>query len=82
LTLNDYYLLSFEKEPFYVRCIKPNEVKSPQLFDDIKVKDQVLYLGLLENVRVRRAGFAYRVTYENFLHRYFTFYILYFKGFF
>jgi myosin-1 len=24
----------------------------------------------LENVRVRRAGFAYRQTYEKFLHRY------------
>lgn len=32
------------------------------------------YLGLLENVRVRRAGFAYRITYKRFLQRYvFTF---------
>ena len=27
-------------------------------------------MGLLENVRVRRAGFAYRLTYEKFLQRY------------
>lgn len=58
------------KEPFYVRCIKPNENKMPHAFDDEKVKSQVFYLGLLENVRVRRAGFAYRMTYENFLKRY------------
>ncbi|NXB78380.1 MYO1D protein, partial [Donacobius atricapilla] len=58
------------KEPYYVRCIKPNDKKSPQLFDDERCRHQVEYLGLLENVRVRRAGFAYRQTYEKFLHRY------------
>ncbi|KAH0626942.1 hypothetical protein JD844_002249 [Phrynosoma platyrhinos] len=58
------------KEPYYVRCIKPNDKKSPQLFDEDRCRHQVEYLGLLENVRVRRAGFAYRQTYEKFLHRY------------
>uniref|UniRef100_A0A670YNC3 Myosin ID n=1 Tax=Pseudonaja textilis TaxID=8673 RepID=A0A670YNC3_PSETE len=58
------------KEPYYVRCIKPNDKKSPQLFDEERCKHQVEYLGLLENVRVRRAGYAYRQTYEKFLHRY------------
>ncbi|KGL92208.1 Unconventional myosin-Id, partial [Charadrius vociferus] len=55
------------KEPYYVRCIKPNDKKSPQLFDEERCRHQVEYLGLLENVRVRRAGFAYRQTYEKFL---------------
>ncbi|XP_030645361.1 unconventional myosin-Ig [Chanos chanos] len=58
------------KEPYYVRCIKPNEVKSPMLFDDARCQHQVAYLGLLENVRVRRAGFAYRQPYARFLQRY------------
>ncbi|XP_076864280.1 unconventional myosin-Ig [Brachyhypopomus gauderio] len=58
------------KEPYYVRCVKPNEVKSPMLFDDARCQHQVAYLGLLENVRVRRAGFAYRQPYERFLQRY------------
>uniref|UniRef100_A0A8C8VQ68 Unconventional myosin-Id n=1 Tax=Pelusios castaneus TaxID=367368 RepID=A0A8C8VQ68_9SAUR len=58
------------KEPYYVRCIKPNDKKSSQLFDEQRCRHQVEYLGLLENVRVRRAGFAYRQTYEKFLHRY------------
>uniref|UniRef100_A0A8C1G9D4 Unconventional myosin-Id n=1 Tax=Cyprinus carpio TaxID=7962 RepID=A0A8C1G9D4_CYPCA len=44
------------KEPYYVRCIKPNDVKSPLLFEHERCKHQVEYLGLLENVRVRRAG--------------------------
>ncbi|KAK7830010.1 hypothetical protein U0070_003465 [Myodes glareolus] len=58
------------KEPYYVRCIKPNDKKSPQIFDDERCRHQVEYLGLLENVRVRRAGFAFRQAYEKFLHRY------------
>ncbi|XP_074918032.1 unconventional myosin-Ig [Chelonoidis abingdonii] len=55
------------KEPYYVRCIKPNDQKSPLLFDAERCRHQVEYLGLLENVRVRRAGFAYRQPYDRFL---------------
>uniref|UniRef100_A0AAY4CWS4 Unconventional myosin-Id n=1 Tax=Denticeps clupeoides TaxID=299321 RepID=A0AAY4CWS4_9TELE len=58
------------KEPYYVRCIKPNDVKSPLLFERERCRHQVEYLGLLENVRVRRAGFANRQTYPRFLQRY------------
>ncbi|XP_062546229.1 unconventional myosin ID [Armigeres subalbatus] len=59
-----------KKEPFYVRCIKPNDIKSASVFDDVRVEHQVRYLGLLENVRVRRAGFVHRQLYEKFLLRY------------
>lgn len=59
-----------EKEPHYVRCIKPNAIKSAKKFDDELVEKQVRYLGLLENVRVRRAGFANRQLYTRFLARY------------
>ena len=58
------------KSPHYVRCIKPNSQKSPGNFDPVLCLHQVRYLGLLENVRVRRAGFAYRQTYETWLDRY------------
>jgi len=57
-------------DPHYVRCIKPNDNKQSGVFDDARVAHQVRYLGLLENVRVRRAGFAYRHTYPLFVHRY------------
>ncbi|NWH17418.1 MYO1G protein, partial [Grus americana] len=40
------------KEPYYVRCIKPNDQKSPTLFDEERCRHQVSYLGLLENVRM------------------------------
>uniref|UniRef100_A0A3Q3M8H6 Myosin Ic, paralog a n=1 Tax=Mastacembelus armatus TaxID=205130 RepID=A0A3Q3M8H6_9TELE len=58
------------KEPSYVRCIKPNDAKQPGKFDEVLVRHQVKYLGLMENLRVRRAGFAYRRRFEAFLQRY------------
>ncbi|KAL2091871.1 hypothetical protein ACEWY4_011669 [Coilia grayii] len=58
------------KEPWYVRCLKSNENKRPGHFDDTLVRHQVKYLGLMEHLRVRRAGFAYRRRYEVFLKRY------------
>ncbi|EZA57696.1 Myosin-Ie [Ooceraea biroi] len=56
--------------PHYIRCIKPNETKKPRDWDQMRVKHQVEYLGLKENIRVRRAGFAYRRPFAKFLHRY------------
>ncbi|MGH0125074.1 UNVERIFIED_CONTAM: hypothetical protein FKN15_021502 [Acipenser sinensis] len=58
------------KEPSYVRCLKPNDGKQAGRFDDVLVRHQVKYLGLMEHLRVRRAGFAYRRRFEIFLQRY------------
>ncbi|KAF0718569.1 Aste57867_1615 [Aphanomyces stellatus] len=56
--------------PHYVRCIKPNEKKVSGTMNTELVTAQVHCLGLVENIRVRRAGFCYRETYATFLHRY------------
>lgn len=56
--------------PHYVRCIKPNANKRANDFDQPLVLHQVRYLGLLENVRIRRAGFAFRQVYSKFFYRY------------
>ncbi|XP_032067969.1 unconventional myosin-If [Thamnophis elegans] len=56
--------------PHYIRCIKPNETKRPRDWEESRVKHQVEYLGLKENIRVRRAGFAYRRIFHKFLQRY------------
>lgn len=52
------------------RCIKPNEHQQRGQFSSELVAIQTRYLGLLENVRVRRAGYAYRQGYRPFLERY------------
>ncbi|XP_058632964.1 unconventional myosin-Ih isoform X2 [Onychostoma macrolepis] len=58
------------KEAWYVRCLKSNDNKQSGKFDEVLVRHQVKYLGLMEHLRVRRAGFAYRRRYEFFLQRY------------
>lgn len=39
-------------------------------FDEVLIRHQVKYLGLMEHLRVRRAGFAYRRKFDVFLKRY------------
>eukprot|EP01147_Barroeca_monosierra_P006188 gene6188-7413_t len=58
------------KIPSYVRCIKPNEHKAPKKVNDELLQHQVKYLGLTENVRVRRAGFCFREAKDSFFFRY------------
>lgn len=67
---NDLVQALIKCTPHYIRCIKPNESKKPRDWEDSRVKHQVEYLGLRENIRVRRAGYAYRRLFQKFLHRY------------
>uniref|UniRef100_A0A673ITS8 Osteoclast-stimulating factor 1 n=1 Tax=Sinocyclocheilus rhinocerous TaxID=307959 RepID=A0A673ITS8_9TELE len=56
--------------PHYIRCIKPNETKKARDWEESRIKHQVEYLGLRENIRVRRAGYAFRRVFKKFLQRY------------
>ncbi|CAK7892866.1 myosin-5 [[Candida] anglica] len=58
-------------QPSYIRTIKPNQTKRPKDYDNAQVLHQVKYLGLKENVRIRRAGFAYRTTFNKFVQRFY-----------
>ncbi|XP_020901059.1 unconventional myosin-Ic [Exaiptasia diaphana] len=69
-SLNHLMSILMSKQPSYVRCIKPNDSKRSGKFDDQLIRHQVKYLGLMENLRVRRAGFAYRRHHTYFLNRY------------
>ena len=68
---NDLVGTLMKASPSYIRTIKPNENKSPSEFNSPNVLHQIKYLGLQENVRIRRAGFAYRQTFEKFVERFF-----------
>ncbi|XP_061674276.1 unconventional myosin-Ih [Syngnathoides biaculeatus] len=58
------------KDAWYIRCLKSNESRTPGQFDEALIRHQIKYLGLMQHLRVRRAGFAYRRKYEVFLQRY------------
>uniref|UniRef100_A0A8C3ATC9 Osteoclast-stimulating factor 1 n=1 Tax=Cyclopterus lumpus TaxID=8103 RepID=A0A8C3ATC9_CYCLU len=67
---NDLVKTLMKCTPHYIRCIKPNETKRPKDWEESRGRHQVEYLGLRENIRVRRAGFAYRRVFNKFMQRY------------
>jgi len=68
---NDLVTTLMKCQPSYIRTIKPNENKSPKEYNEANVLHQIKYLGLQENVRIRRAGFAYRQTFDKFVERFY-----------
>ncbi|QKX55205.1 uncharacterized protein TRUGW13939_02297 [Talaromyces rugulosus] len=68
---NDLVTTLMKCQPSYIRTIKPNENKSPTEYNGANVMHQIKYLGLQENVRIRRAGFAYRQTFDKFVERFY-----------
>ncbi|XP_076836298.1 unconventional myosin-VIIa [Brachyhypopomus gauderio] len=57
-------------EPFFVRCIKPNELKRPMLFDRALCVRQLRYSGMMETIQIRRTGYPIRYTFAEFVDRY------------
>ena len=53
-------------EPHFIRCIKPNLEKKPDLLDRRFVCEQLRYQGVLAVVEAQRAGYPVRLTHEDF----------------
>lgn len=52
--------------PNYIKCIKPNNLKFPGGFSCELVRDQLVYSGVLEVVRIRQEGFPIRKHFDVF----------------
>ncbi|KAL3944822.1 MAG: hypothetical protein SGBAC_001087 [Bacillariaceae sp.] len=58
--------------PHYIRCLKPNDELVQNRFDRAAIAEQLRCGGILEAVRVARAGFSNHYSHSNFVRRYRT----------
>ncbi|XP_035471646.1 myosin heavy chain, fast skeletal muscle-like [Scophthalmus maximus] len=56
--------------PHFVRCLIPNEVKTPGIMDNHLVIHQLRCNGVLEGIRICTKGFPSRILYADFKQRY------------
>ena len=64
-------------QPFFVRCIKPNEDKSPLAITRELCVRQLRYSGMMETIRIRRAGYPIRHLFHVITNN-LNFYLIFF----
>lgn len=59
-----------KSSPRYIRCIKPNNKFTPTDFNSTDVLKQLRCAGMLEAIRIRKAGYSIRIVFKDFIRRY------------
>ncbi|KAI3676860.1 hypothetical protein L1987_86474 [Smallanthus sonchifolius] len=57
-------------EPHYVRCVKPNNLLKPAIFDNLNILQQLRCGGVMEAIRISCAGFPTRKPFHEFIDRF------------
>ncbi|XP_047939592.1 myosin-17-like [Salvia hispanica] len=57
-------------EPHYIRCVKPNNVLKPAIFENVNIIQQLRCGGVLEAIRISCAGYPTRRLFDEFLLRF------------
>ncbi|XP_021901980.1 myosin-17-like [Carica papaya] len=57
-------------EPHYIRCVKPNNLLKPAIFENANIIQQLRCGGVLEAIRISCAGYPTRRTFYEFLNRF------------
>ncbi|KAI4350068.1 hypothetical protein L6164_010593 [Bauhinia variegata] len=57
-------------EPHYIRCVKPNNLLKPAIFENVGVMQQLRCGGVLEAIRISCAGYPTRRTFFEFSNRF------------
>ncbi|XP_011007728.1 PREDICTED: myosin-17-like isoform X1 [Populus euphratica] len=57
-------------EPHYIRCVKPNNILKPAIFENFNIIQQLRCGGVLEAIRISCAGYPTRRTFYEFLNRF------------
>ncbi|KAJ0555230.1 putative myosin ATPase [Helianthus annuus] len=57
-------------EPHYVRCVKPNSLLKPDIFENHNILQQLRCGGVMEAIRISCAGFPTRKPFSEFVDRF------------
>ncbi|KAH9659156.1 Myosin-11 [Citrus sinensis] len=57
-------------EPHYIRCVKPNNLLKPAVFENANIMQQLRCGGVLEAIRISCAGYPTRRPFFEFLNRF------------
>ena len=57
-------------QPKYIRCVKPNEFKKPDILTAALVNEQLTYTGVFEAVKIMQSGYPFRLKHTNFRDHY------------
>ncbi|MFS7902386.1 putative myosin ATPase [Helianthus anomalus] len=57
-------------EPHYIRCVKPNNLLKPAIFENHNVLQQLRCGGVLEAIRISCAGYPTRKPFDEFVDRF------------
>ncbi|XP_057470098.1 myosin-8-like [Actinidia eriantha] len=57
-------------EPHYIRCVKPNNLLKPSIFENYNVLQQLRCGGVMEAIRISCAGFPTRRIFDEFIGRF------------
>ena len=60
-----------QTNPHFIRCIKPNQAKMAFEFEPQNVLGQLVACGVLETIKISRAGYPSKQTYDEFNNRYY-----------
>uniref|UniRef100_A0A0D3C8K4 Myosin motor domain-containing protein n=1 Tax=Brassica oleracea var. oleracea TaxID=109376 RepID=A0A0D3C8K4_BRAOL len=57
-------------EPHYIRCVKPNNLLKPAIFENVNIMQQLRCGGVLEAIRISCAGYPTRKPFFEFINRF------------
>ncbi|GFP99593.1 myosin-11 [Phtheirospermum japonicum] len=57
-------------EPHYIRCVKPNNLLEPAIFENVNAMQQLRCGGVLEAIRISCSGYPTHKTFNEFLRRF------------
>ncbi|XP_020422959.1 myosin-11 [Prunus persica] len=57
-------------EPHYIRCVKPNNLLKPAVFENVNIMQQLRCGGVLEAIRISCAGYPTRKPFFEFINRF------------